>query len=256
MRSGFPNVEKFFDLALLPIHDRPPKNSKVVSLFGIPTTITDEEIKEASHRLSQKLALETNGTGKRIALLVGGNSRRLRMKPRLMKDISRILLDVCSGSEGVDNQVKTKNGVCEILLATSRRTPRKVEEVLNNSLGDKSFAHLLWAKNYPENPIPGILGLSDLVLVTEDSFSMLMEAVHSGRPVICLRLKKRGLRSNKYETTIQSLEREGRVFRSSVRELKKMIEDLLNKNKNGFSKKVNNPERDLSVQAILQLVKS
>jgi mitochondrial fission protein ELM1 len=251
MRSGFRHVEKIFDLALLPIHDRPPQNSRVIPLLGIPTTITEEEVTEAANFLSQRLSLRN---GKRIGFLVGGNSRRLKMKSRWMKQVSQALLDACTGNTGMSDAAKAQNGSYEILLATSRRTPKKIEEILHNDLNDKNFVHLLWAKDYPENPIPGVLGLSDVVLVTEDSFSMLMEAVHSGRFVISLRMARQGFRGNKYERTLQVLEKEGRIHRASPKELKSRIQDLLNRN--GASKKVHNLERDRSVQAILELVRN
>jgi len=237
MRSGFRNVEKFFDLAVLPVHDRPPQRGNVVSLQGIPTTITESSIQESALNLQNQLNL---GSVRKVGFLVGGPSSRVKMPKSLFAKLISELAKFCGREQH------------QLLIVTSRRTPPEIENVFDKKISDFQDMRLLLAKNYPHNPIPGVLGLSDIVLVTEDSFSMLMEAVHSGRPVIALRLPKKGFRRIKYEATLRSLEKEGRLFRASVKEVKKTLEHILQHGP--FVKKVENLETHNSVQAILKLV--
>ena len=199
--------------------------------------VTQESIQQAAFSLRQKLTLDE---GAWIGVLVGGHSNRLSMKGLQMERVVNFLSE-WSQEKGF-----------KILVATSRRTPREVEILFEKAMGAKPFARLLFAKDFPDNPIPGVLGIAQWILVTEDSFSMLMEAVHSGRPVVTLRLNRRGFKKLKYEATLRALEKEGRIMRSSVRHLKKIVERLAER---GFPlAQAANSETNLAVSAILKLV--
>ncbi|MBI1871245.1 MAG: mitochondrial fission ELM1 family protein [Chlamydiae bacterium] len=237
MRSGFLNVEKSFDLAILPFHDHPSENKRVLRLLGIPTPITEKDLKEAAQTLSERFTLTSQ---KKIGILVGGNSKRQNMKMDQMKTFALELLKTSQKQNA------------EILLATSRRTPEGIGKMFKDILGGKPGVHLLWAKENPESPIPGILGLSDVVLVTEDSFSMLMESLHSGRPVISLRLSQKGFRPLKYEKTLEVMEKEGRIYRRDETSFVNVLEPFLANDRQ--PSKVNNVETDQAVNAILKLM--
>lgn len=236
MKSGFSKIEKFFDLVILPVHDGSSGKENVLSLEGMPTTVCEESMKQSGENLLKNISL---GGGQKIAFLVGGNSDRLFLKPSEMETAARIISGFCE-----------KNPV-EILLATSRRTPPEVEKILEQNLVEKKRVHFLWARDYPQNPIPGILHLSDIVLVTEDSFSMIMEAVHSGRSVITLRLSQKGARPVKYEATLEAFEKSGRIQRCFPRELPPLLTAFLQKNVS--PKSVDNRETALATQAVLSL---
>ncbi|MBI1884392.1 MAG: mitochondrial fission ELM1 family protein [Chlamydiae bacterium] len=235
MRSAFWQVEKMFDLAILPLHDKPKKRAHVIQLLGSPSIVTQDLLYQASIQWVERLKL---GSGRKIGVLVGGDSPRQKMGVEVMKKAVEFL--------------QNHKGEYEILLATSRRTPKIIEHLIRDALEGQDRVHLLWVKDNPDNPIPGILGISDVVLVTEDSFSMLMEAIHSGRPVISLRLSLPGWQSLKYEETLCGLEKEGRLIRSSPEGLEKSFEMILRKG--SFSKKVNNPETEQAVKAVLNLM--
>ncbi len=238
MKSGISHPEKLFDLVVLPTHDAysnlDAKN--ILTLQGMPTLVSKEIMQKAAQTLSEKLNL---GVGRKIGILIGGHSERLEMKSSEMEILGQALLKVCE-----------KNST-QLLLATSRRTPLEVEQVLEKKLGQQKHAHLLWAKDYLENPIPGILGLVDIVLVTEDSFSMIMEAVHSGCFVVTIRLPQKGSRSLKYEKTLDVFEQSGRIRRCGPKDIATVLEDFL---KNEISKKeIDNQETLLVQQEVLKL---
>ena len=128
-----------------------------------------------------------------------------------------------------------------------------MDQAIQDVLGGKRNVHLLWAKDYPDNPIPGILGLSEYVIVTEDSFSMLMEAVHSGKPVLSVRLKPNSSKPLKYEETLNALEKENRIFRTLSGDAGGKIERLFRGQLHHF--KISNLETAKAVQAIKFLMK-
>jgi mitochondrial fission protein ELM1 len=74
-----------------------------------------------------------------------------------------------------------------LLITPSRRTPEAVKAVLRDGFGGDPGVYL-WDEA-SDNPYRGILALSDRILVTGDSVSMVSEAVASGHPVAVFPLK-------------------------------------------------------------------
>jgi mitochondrial fission protein ELM1 len=66
-----------------------------------------------------------------------------------------------------------------LMVTPSRRTPEGLVARLRDRLGERA---LVWDRT-GENPYPGILGLADAVLVTQDSVNMASEAASTGKPV-------------------------------------------------------------------------
>jgi hypothetical protein len=69
-----------------------------------------------------------------------------------------------------------------LLISTSARTPRQVLDALGNDLHAPHHLHI-WRPQQAENPYAAIVGLSDQLVVTSESASMIAEAVNSGKPV-------------------------------------------------------------------------
>ncbi len=240
MKSGVSHPEKLFDLVVLPTHDSYSSlNAKnVLILQGMPTLVSKEIADRSTKILSDKLSLDV---GRKIGVLIGGDSERLEMKASEMEVLVDFLLNICE-----------KNST-QILMATSRRTPLEIEQIFERKLGQQKHVHLLCAKDYPENPIPGVLGLAEIVLVTEDSFSMIMEAIHSGCFVITIRLPQKSSRPLKYEITLNAFEKSGRIRRCWPKDLAPILENL--KNEMG-KKEIDSQETLLVQQEILRLFES
>ncbi|MDD4953996.1 MAG: ELM1/GtrOC1 family putative glycosyltransferase [Candidatus Omnitrophica bacterium] len=157
-----------FDLVIIPRHDRPPKRKNVVATAGALNLINQDYLKEQSERLTKVLS-----TGHRpyIGLLIGGNTKNFSLDKEM---ISEVIKQVKSASEALD---------AAILITTSRRTPLQVEELLKDEFRDYPRAKLLVIaneKNIPE-AVGGILGLSQAVICTPESISMISEAVSSAK---------------------------------------------------------------------------
>lgn len=84
------------------------------------------------------------------------------------------------------NQLATAHGI-RWLVTTSRRTGADVERRLRAKLAPDSLAKAIWWAENPEKKVAACLGSAETVFVTQDSVTMVTEAVASARPVFVLR---------------------------------------------------------------------
>ena len=100
-------------------------------------------------------------------MLLGGSTRRHPFGAAQARDLVELL-----------NAVRDGGGLA---ITPSRRTPRDVKAVLHEAFGDDPGVYL-WNEQ-GDNPYRGILALSDRIVATGDSVSMVSEAAATGRPV-------------------------------------------------------------------------
>jgi mitochondrial fission protein ELM1 len=105
-----------------------------------------------------------------LGVILGGNSGPYTLGPRTAASIAARV-----------NRMAGQNGA-SLLISTSARTADKAIEAFQGQL---SVPHYLyrWRDNDQGNPYFGILALSDELVVTADSISMLSEACATGKPV-------------------------------------------------------------------------
>jgi len=198
MRPGiFLGLNKF-DLALIPEHDRPPKKKNVVQTELAPNMINEENVRKNGDILARRIH---TGPGGAVGVFIGGDNPEYSLTGELASSVMQSLNDFCSKS-GAD-----------ILLTTSRRTPKEAEEIFKEN--SKSSGHLKLlvvanVKNPPET-VGGILSLSKVILVSGESISMISEAINSGKPVVVFRLNKKRPGATKHERALKVLEREGYI---------------------------------------------
>jgi mitochondrial fission protein ELM1 len=103
-------------------------------------------------------------------LILGGNSGPYTLGAKAADSIAR----------QASRMAAQRNGA--LLISTSARTPKSVVQILKQVV---SVPHYLyqWQANGGANPYFGILALSDELIVTADSVSMLSEACATGKPV-------------------------------------------------------------------------
>ena len=163
---------KPFDFAIVPEHDKhSPKEENIITTLGAPNHIYIPELREAAAKLFPEI---TAGKTKVLALLIGGSDANYRLTPEWVRKLS--------------SPLRKFNG--RILLTTSRRTGKEVDDAI-----EKVFAHradyMLLASREPDvNPIPAMLGAASHVLVTEDSVSMVSESVTAGFKVGLMRVPR------------------------------------------------------------------
>jgi hypothetical protein len=107
-------------------------------------------------------------------LLVGGASRSHRFTPADFDALGRA---AAAAAE--------RFGI-RWLIATSRRSGAAADEMLEAALPAAAIAEATWFSRNPEPVVPAYLGAGEAVFVTQDSLTMLAEALTSGRPVTAL----------------------------------------------------------------------
>ncbi|MBQ3655140.1 MAG: mitochondrial fission ELM1 family protein [Synergistaceae bacterium] len=166
---------KPFDYAIIPEHDKhDPKDTNILTTLGAPNHIWPPELAKVGENF---FADRDFGGKKIVAVLVGGSDANYKPSPKWAEDALGSLRYI----DGI-----------KILLTTSRRTgdavDSKIEEMFAN---DPSLGFMLILSKKPRvNALTAMLGKATHVLVTEDSVSMVSEAVTAGFRVGLLRVPR------------------------------------------------------------------
>ena len=167
-----------FDLAILPMFSwhKAKKKKNVCKTIGVPNPISPEDLNEKRN----DYAINLNMDGRKcIGILIGGKDKSENIT---IEDARQLY-------ETIDSVVQQKNIL--ILITTSRRTPPEITAYLKSKLETTDWCPLFIDPNTPSNRddhYETILALSDLLIVTGDSFSMVCEAASSGRQVLVLEM--------------------------------------------------------------------
>ena len=196
-RPPSPVGTRQFDLAILPrLYWRQPERINVCRTLGVPNRISPERL-EHFRPLSQKVSSSQRS---KIGLLIGGNSPLHNMSKKVATRWMDFLLQL------------VKSRKWQVLLSTSRRTPKVIEEYIADIVKDRNddFPINLFSHQIPSSSqfkFEHILANSDLLLVTEDSFSMVCEACSSGKPVVILEVERTqpNWRYRQWDTIYQEL---------------------------------------------------
>ena len=231
---------RYFDLAILPMlswHNATSKNN-VCQTIGVPNPISPDLLDTERKRLNHEMNLPENP---RIGFLIGGADRHETIT---VADAER-LRKIC---ETVATEMNA-----QILVTTSRRTPSDVTSHLVSTVKDSDWCSLFIMPDTPselEDPYQAILALSDLLIVTADSFSMVCEAASSGRKVIVLTLSPKNVRLPKRHKVYKYMEQHAIVSQCRLEGLAQHIKNALTLSAS------NTPLQDTetAVQAIRQLV--
>ncbi|HNS33239.1 MAG TPA: ELM1/GtrOC1 family putative glycosyltransferase, partial [bacterium] len=156
---------KLFDFLVIPCHDyiklQRKRLKNLIVTLGAPNRITETFISGEKKRIEKLLNFD-NGK-KNIGILIGGNDQNYRISLPLVKRLADILFS-CDGKYS-------------FLFTTSRRTETCVVNYLVKRLEkEKSVVYSEFPGYSDISYYPGILGLCDCILVTEDSINMISEA--------------------------------------------------------------------------------
>lgn len=203
-----------FDLAILPERMRPRRlASNTTMTLGVPNRIALEHVETAGTALAERLGIDNQRV---IGLLLGGDDGHYSIPADMVSSLCDVLLDVC------------EQGEMRLALTTSRRTDPKSEDTIKSRMSGNPCCcfSILASEPQQENPVPGILGISDVVIVTEDSFSMVCEAASSGKKIIILEVNRQKHGDPKRQKVYQMLV-DGKYARNShMSNLKNMILDF------------------------------
>ena len=158
-----------FDLIAVPHHDRRPAAPNILTVTGAAHHVTPEKLAAGAALWRERLAAIPHP---RFALMIGGAFGRKPLPAALAVEMVRQVSDTVGRLGG------------GLLLTTSRRTPAEVVAAIPGAINCPAYTHF-WSPE-GDNPYFGFLGLSDAVVITGDSVSMLCEATLTERPVYIL----------------------------------------------------------------------
>jgi mitochondrial fission protein ELM1 len=164
-----------------------------------PNTITKEKLLEKSIEFSKLHNLDMNK--KYYSLLIGGDGAGYKYNDKFYDD----LIDF------VEKVSKEEN--IKWLITTSRRTPLTVENKLEEKLKDYSSYFVSYNKK-EEKVLLAFFGLSEAIFVTEESSSMISEAISSGKNVFTLGSEYSNLDEN-YKKILDKFESNNQIIRVS-----------------------------------------
>ena len=197
-RKPYPSA--WFHTAFTPSKFETGEND--VSIDMIPTLVTRARVEQAASEWPER------PEGKLWAALIGGSSASHRYTPEDWRALARAM-----------NSVAHREGI-RWLVTTSRRTGAEVETCLRQTLDPAVVAEAVWWAERPEKKMNRYLGAAERLLVTQDSVTMVSEAIDSGRPVIVVRPRDTRFSPESFlPGYFDRLERTGRMQRALMTDL-------------------------------------
>jgi len=228
MRPGFLSLKKF-NLVIMPGHDQPAPRSNVVITEGALNLIDSEYLSQKAKSLEQSGLLKGPLQKPCIGVLIGGSSKKFSLGPDLVRDL---ITEIKKSAENLN---------ADILISTSRRSSREVEEVIKNEFSNYPRCKLLVIASQNNHPdaLGGILGLSSLIVSSPESISMISEAVCAEKYVVVF--DSSGL-SSKHRRFLKNYSEQGYLYLEQFKGLSFRIEQLLRD-----KPKISSPEDNLKV---------
>jgi mitochondrial fission protein ELM1 len=182
-----------FDMVIPPEHDG-LEGHNVWPIVGAPHRITPEILAEAADPALAALP------SPRVAVLIGGKSKAHDLSSERARAMASEIATAVEASRG------------SVLVTFSRRTPPDAQRFLANRL--KRLPGIVW-DGEGSNPYHAYLQAAEVILVTEDSTNMAVEAAATGKPVLVLDMEGD---SPKHRRLHESLRRHGaaRPFRGAL----------------------------------------
>lgn len=163
-----------YDLVLVPAHDRGPMPRETFRTLLVPSLSDHDRLEQAGKKFGRSLRAASRV---RLAIFLGGPTRDYRLS---VNPVERVIQEV----ENASGQLG------DYLVTTSRRTPEGIVRFLKERLPDlKGCQELVVASEDPRpEVVPGMMALAEILVITEDSISMISEAVASSKKVVVLGL--------------------------------------------------------------------
>jgi len=162
---------KHFDLVAVPAHD-PMRGDNVLVTSAAPNRIRPKLLEDAVSAFPQLAQMKETQGKPCVAVLIGGNSKDYVMTQQIVT----WLIDALLSHDAF------------FMVTMSRRTPEKYRNQISKTLENTS--HYVWDEK-SENPYFAMLALSDYVMVTVDSVSMVSDAATVGKPIYILGMERR-----------------------------------------------------------------
>ncbi|PIQ85642.1 MAG: hypothetical protein COV74_08060 [Candidatus Omnitrophica bacterium CG11_big_fil_rev_8_21_14_0_20_45_26] len=216
MKPAFPFSRFRYDVMVVPKHDQTTHlRGKTIPTSAALCWIDKKQMESEGERLSGQLKL--NGA-RRISIFIGGETKKYRLNDHRVDQWL-----------AAANQLSQKEKF-DLLVTTSRRTSVLTAETVKRTLSANQRCRLLVIANEKniENVTLGMLALSDIVVVTEDSVSMISEALAAGKRVLVMKVGN-GQLSEKHQLFQQTLKNDGLIETATEVDFEEKIGQLMAK---------------------------
>ncbi|MCM8764435.1 MAG: mitochondrial fission ELM1 family protein, partial [Candidatus Omnitrophica bacterium] len=119
---------------------------------------------------------------------------------------------------------KLSDSTFVFLITASRRTPEELIRFLRNNSREINLAYCEFPGTKHGLHYFGILGVCDILFVTEDSVTMISEACSTGKPVIILGVKRKKRKRISFDMLISKLVNEGYCTYIPINDFEKIPE--------------------------------
>ncbi len=211
-----------FNLVILPQHESPGKarrSERILLTQAAPNLISPQYQDEQAALLLTQYSHLKNNLRVKIGLLLGGNSKDVFVSEDQIKVLIHQMTEVAHGIKA------------DILVTTSRRTPPAIEQLLYKRLKKHPNCPLLIIENHESvsAAVGGIMGISDILVVSGDSISMISEAASSGKNTIVFTPEIRPgtfRKFNKHQQFIEKLNAQGFILSVDAQNIGRTIYDV------------------------------
>lgn len=209
MKPGLPM--KLFDAVLAPRHDKIKKSGNLYVTKHALAFASTEEIRGHVSALAAELGL--NGSHRRVGVLMGGDTDRMKVDDVAFEKLVESMRKTAQDS-GVD-----------FLVTSSRRTSSQAEGVLKKAFAGNARCPLLVIANETNRPnvVEAILGLSDVILVSLESVSMISQAISSGKTVIVFNVFKQSDTKPKFRRFMADLLNEEKILPADADNIEEVL---------------------------------
>lgn len=194
---GSPHHFPHSAFTLVPMTDPPHERPPFLKLGLVPSEVSPDAAKKCASEHFPDLSAPG------WTLLIGGDGEGMRWSD---EDYMRLADGFLTAAEAAGKSV---------FVATSRRTPERVESVLRDRFA--RYPHPVTGAWFHEAggktlPVLALLGASDRIFATADSVSMTNEAVASGVPTVAV-YPTEGAPKPRHDAQFGLLENDGKIAR-------------------------------------------
>lgn len=200
MKPSFPFNFFHYDLAVIPAHDQGLMPEEAFRTLLTPSSMEPDALEQDARKLQPFLR---DLSRIRHSIFLGGDTRRFKMKLADIQIFFETMMRVDSAHD--------------FLVTTSRRTSREIKDYLKNNIRPSRNCQMLVIASEDKRPevAGGMMQLAEILIVTEDSISMISEAVRSGKKVLVLCFDSKTL-PTKHRRFREILAREAAVMTATV----------------------------------------
>ena len=216
-----PFMRKAFNMIVVPKHDAVKRGKALSGRDNVivtdlaPNLIEPDELSSFKEEMDKRYGSE----GKlKIGILMGGDNATFTISEELLRSLGKNVLETCEKEDGY------------IYMTTSRRTTYRSEKVIANIFTSHPRCRMMVSgeSDTDEYTVEKILAVSDVIIVSGESISMVSEAVSAGKPVLVFMPDKMTDKITKYERFVNGLH-ESRHLRRIIpgdvpREISRIVE--------------------------------